>query len=135
MSAAPGALRYPERQAEKPAGVCAVENASGTRRKRPGDARRSRAGRIMRTRPTMVIIGAGQSGARAAHALRDNGWDGGITLLGNECVAPYDRPPLSKAVLLGEKSTTQCALYDEAFYREQRIDLRIDAAVERIDRA
>ena len=89
----------------------------------------------MRTRPTMVIIGAGQSGARAAHALRDNGWDGGITLLGNEGVAPYDRPPLSKAVLLGKKSTEQCALYDEAFYREQRIDLRIDAAVERIDPA
>jgi 3-phenylpropionate/trans-cinnamate dioxygenase ferredoxin reductase subunit len=83
----------------------------------------------------MVIIGAGQSGARAAHALRDNGWDGGVTLLGNECVAPYDRPPLSKAVLLGEKSTAQCALYDEAFYSEQRIDLRIDAAVELIDRA
>jgi 3-phenylpropionate/trans-cinnamate dioxygenase ferredoxin reductase subunit len=89
----------------------------------------------MRIRPTMVIIGAGQSGARAAHALRDNGWDGGVTLLGNECVAPYDRPPLSKAVLLGEKSTAQCALYDEAFYSEQRIDLRIDAAVELIDRA
>src|SRR3984957_593093 len=89
----------------------------------------------MKRQPAMVIVGAGQSGARAAHALRDNGWDGGITLLGNECVAPYDRPPLSKAVLLGEKSTTQCALYDEAFYREQRIDLRIDAAVERIDRA
>jgi 3-phenylpropionate/trans-cinnamate dioxygenase ferredoxin reductase subunit len=89
----------------------------------------------MRTRPTMVIIGAGQSGARAAHALRDNGWDSGITLLGNECVAPYDRPPLSKAVLLGQKSTAQCALYDEAFYSEQRIDLRVDAAVELIDRA
>jgi 3-phenylpropionate/trans-cinnamate dioxygenase ferredoxin reductase subunit len=67
--------------------------------------------------------------------LRDNGWDGGITLLGNEAVAPYDRPPLSKAVLLGQKTTAQCALYDEAFYREQRIDLRIDAPVRHIDRA
>ncbi len=73
--------------------------------------------------------------ARAAHALRDNGWDGGITLLGNEGVAPYDRPPLSKAVLLGEKTTAQCALYDEAFYRDQHIDLRVDAAVQQIDRA
>lgn len=89
----------------------------------------------MRTRPAMVIIGAGQSGARAAHALRDNGWDGGITLLGDERVAPYDRPPLSKAVLLGEKSTAQCALYDDAFYGEQRIELRTDAAVQHIDRA
>ena len=89
----------------------------------------------MKSRPAMVIIGAGQSGARAAHALRDNGWDGEITLLGNEGVAPYDRPPLSKAVLLGQKTTAQCALYDETFYSEQRIDLRVDASVEKIDRA
>ena len=89
----------------------------------------------MKSLPAMVIVGAGQSGARAAHALRDNGWDGGITLLGNEAVAPYDRPPLSKAVLLGQKTTAQCALYDEAFYREQRIDLRVDAPVQHIDRA
>ena len=53
----------------------------------------------MKNRPAMVIIDAGQSGARAARALRDNGWDGELTLLGNEGVAPYDRPPLSKAVL------------------------------------
>jgi len=89
----------------------------------------------MKNRPAMVIIGAGQSGARAAHALRDNGWDGEITLLGNEGVAPYDRPPLSKAVLLGQKTTAQCALYDETFYSEQRIDLRVDASVQQIDRA
>ena len=89
----------------------------------------------MSNTPAMVIVGAGQSGARAAHALRENGWSGDITLLGNEGVAPYDRPPLSKAVLLGHKTTSECALYDEAFYREQRIDLRIDASVQRIDRA
>ncbi|WP_158937908.1 NAD(P)/FAD-dependent oxidoreductase [Burkholderia sp. S171] len=89
----------------------------------------------MKNRPAMVIIGAGQSGARAAHALRDNGWDGEITLLGNEGVAPYDRPPLSKAVLLGQKTTAQCALYDETFYSEQRIDLRVNASVQQIDRA
>ena len=89
----------------------------------------------MKNRPAMVIIGAGQSGARAAHALRDNGWDGEITLLGNEGIAPYDRPPLSKAVLLGQKTTAQCALYDETFYSEQRIDLRVDGSVQQIDRA
>ncbi|MFL9934119.1 FAD-dependent oxidoreductase [Paraburkholderia sp. RL18-103-BIB-C] len=89
----------------------------------------------MTNQPAMVIVGAGQCGARAAHALRENGWKGGITLLGNEGVAPYDRPPLSKAVLLGQKTTGECTLYDEAFYREQRIDLRTDASMERIDRA
>lgn len=88
----------------------------------------------MKATPAMVIIGAGQCGARTAHALRNNGWEGEITLLGNERVAPYDRPPLSKAVLLGERTTAQCALYDDAFYREHRIDLRIDANVQQIDR-
>lgn len=42
----------------------------------------------------MVIVGAGQCGARTAQALRENGWEGEITLLGNEGLAPYDRPPL-----------------------------------------
>ena len=89
----------------------------------------------MTNQPAMVIVGAGQSGARAAQALRDNGWKGAITLLGNEGVAPYDRPPLSKAVLLGQKTTGECTLYDETFYREQRIDLRTEASVQWIDRA
>ncbi|MEI6001022.1 FAD-dependent oxidoreductase [Paraburkholderia bengalensis] len=88
----------------------------------------------MNARPAMVIVGAGQCGARTAHALRENGWDGEITLLGNEGVAPYDRPPLSKAVLLGERTTAQCAFYDDAFYSDQRIDLRVDAGVQQIDR-
>jgi 3-phenylpropionate/trans-cinnamate dioxygenase ferredoxin reductase subunit len=82
----------------------------------------------------MVIVGAGQCGVRTAAALRENGWEGEITLLGNEGSAPYDRPPLSKAVLLGERSTAQCAFYDDAFYRDQRIDLRVDACVQQIDR-
>jgi 3-phenylpropionate/trans-cinnamate dioxygenase ferredoxin reductase component len=89
----------------------------------------------MKPQTAMVIVGAGQTGARTAHALRDNGWDGPITLLGNEGLAPYDRPPLSKSVLLGQKSAAQCALYDEAFYHDNRIDLRVDAPVQAIDRA
>lgn len=83
----------------------------------------------------MVIVGGGQCGARAAHALRENGWDGAITLLGDEGLLPYERPPLSKSVLLGQKTTEQCAIYDNGFYRDHRIDLRIDAAVTAIDRA
>lgn len=89
----------------------------------------------MSVQPAMVIVGAGQCGARAAHALRENGWRGAIALLGNEGVAPYDRPPLSKAVLLGHKHAHECALYDEAFYRDQQIDLHLDASVQKIDRA
>ena len=85
-------------------------------------------------RGAMVIVGAGQCGARTAQALRANGWEGDITLLGNEGLAPYDRPPLSKGVLLGQKTVAQCALYDDAFYRDNRIDLRVDAQVTAIDR-
>jgi len=47
----------------------------------------------------MVIVGAGEAGARAASALRDNGFGGAITLIGEEHHAPYERPPLSKAVM------------------------------------
>ena len=83
----------------------------------------------------MVIIGAGQTGARTAQALRENGWEGGITLLGDEGIAPYDRPPLSKGVLLGQKTPEQCKLLDDTFYRDNRIDLRTDAPAVAIDRA
>ena len=48
---------------------------------------------------SILIIGAGQSGAVAAAALRDLGHEGPITLIGREAHAPYERPPLSKAVL------------------------------------
>ncbi|WP_118182441.1 NAD(P)/FAD-dependent oxidoreductase [Paraburkholderia phosphatilytica] len=89
----------------------------------------------MKPHDAMVIVGAGQCGARTASALRTNGWEGAIVLLGNEGLAPYDRPPLSKQVLLGERTTAQCTLYDEAFYRDNQIDLRVDAAVTAIDRA
>ena len=50
-----------------------------------------------------VIIGAGQAGGRAALALRDNGFEGDVNLIGQEPSPPYNRPPLSKAVLLGKK--------------------------------
>lgn len=52
--------------------------------------------------PGMVIVGAGEAGARAAFALREQGWAGAITLVGDEVHAPYERPPLSKAALLDE---------------------------------
>ncbi|MCC9742056.1 NAD(P)/FAD-dependent oxidoreductase [Streptomyces sp. MNU89] len=54
-----------------------------------------------RTAERVVIVGAGMAGARTAVALREEGWPGAITLLGAESHPPYDRPPLSKAVLQG----------------------------------
>lgn len=82
----------------------------------------------------MVIVGGGQCGARAAHALRANGWEGAIRLIGNERRLPYERPPLSKGVLLGEWDASQCEVYGEAFYREQEIDVIVDSPVLQIER-
>jgi 3-phenylpropionate/trans-cinnamate dioxygenase ferredoxin reductase subunit len=81
----------------------------------------------------VVIIGAGQSGGRAAALLRQEGFGGEIALLGAEAHAPYERPPLSKAVLKGEKPAADCFLYDEPFYAENRIDLRTGARAAAID--
>ncbi|MFH7597728.1 FAD-dependent oxidoreductase [Streptomyces racemochromogenes] len=54
------------------------------------------------TKPGVVIVGAGMAGVQTAVALREQGWTGPLTLLGAEPHQPYDRPPLSKAVLLGK---------------------------------
>ncbi len=72
----------------------------------------------------MVIVGAGHAGGRAAHGLRQAGWTGPVTLIGAEGIAPYERPPLSKDVLMGTKGVADCALFDATFYRESGIDLR-----------
>ncbi len=88
----------------------------------------------MDTMESMVIVGAGQCGARAAQALRRHGWGGSIVLLGEEQEAPYERPPLSKQVLMGHKTTQQCALFDEAFFQEQRISVQLGTPVAGVDR-
>ena len=49
----------------------------------------------------MVIVGASLAGLRAAEAIRDEGFTGHLTLIGDEPWKPYDRPPLSKSVLTG----------------------------------
>ena len=50
----------------------------------------------------VVIVGAGMAGVQTAVQLREHDWPGRILLLGGESHRPYDRPPLSKAVLLGQ---------------------------------
>ncbi|MGE7433350.1 MULTISPECIES: NAD(P)/FAD-dependent oxidoreductase [Kitasatospora] len=55
----------------------------------------------------MVVVGAGMAGAQAALALRQGGWRGPIALVGEERHPPYDRPPLSKDVLLGKRDSTE----------------------------
>ena len=70
----------------------------------------------------VVIIGAGQAGAQAAISLRQMKYEGEITILGDESHLPYERPPLSKAFLLGEQPIEKSFLRSEDFYPDQNIN-------------
>ncbi len=82
---------------------------------------------------SVVIIGAGQAGGRAALALRDNGFEGEIHLIGKEPSPPYNRPPLSKAVLLGKKPVEKTQLTAPENYQEKNINLRLDCGATSVD--
>jgi 3-phenylpropionate/trans-cinnamate dioxygenase ferredoxin reductase subunit len=83
----------------------------------------------------IVVIGAGQAGASLVARLRAQGFDGHITLIGDEPVPPYQRPPLSKKYLLGEMAEERLYLRPESFYADNAIDLQLNAPVTAIDRA
>ncbi len=83
----------------------------------------------------IIVIGAGQAGASLVARLRKDGFDGNITLIGAESVPPYQRPPLSKAYLLGEMEQERLYLRPESFYAEQNITLRLGQPVSAIDPA
>ena len=68
---------------------------------------------------TMVIVGAGLAGASAVEELREQGYDGDITLLGAEPHLPYDRPPLSKALLATDGPHDAPTLRHEASLRAE----------------
>ena len=83
----------------------------------------------------VVVIGGGQAGAALVAKLRNDGFAGAITLIGDEPVPPYQRPPLSKKYLLGELSVERLFLKPERFYAEHDIDLVLDTPATAIDRA
>jgi len=82
----------------------------------------------------VVVIGAGQAGQALVTKLRDLSFDGQITLIGEEPVPPYQRPPLSKKYLLGEMDRERLFLRPESFYGDHDISLRLGQSVESIDR-
>jgi 3-phenylpropionate/trans-cinnamate dioxygenase ferredoxin reductase subunit len=83
----------------------------------------------------IVVIGGGQAGASLVAKLRAEGFEGDITLLCDEPVPPYQRPPLSKAYLLGEMEEARLYFRPETFYTDHRIDLRLNTRAEAIDTA
>ncbi len=83
----------------------------------------------------IVVIGAGQAGASMVAKLRALGHDGPVTLIGDEPVPPYQRPPLSKGYLKGEMALERLFLRPESFYADQGITLRLGSPVTGIDLA
>jgi 3-phenylpropionate/trans-cinnamate dioxygenase ferredoxin reductase subunit len=83
----------------------------------------------------VVIIGAGQAGAQLAAKLRAIGATGAITLIGAEDAPPYQRPPLSKAYLMGDIGADRLWLRSAEFWAEQGITLRLGQSVTAIDTA
>jgi len=81
----------------------------------------------------MVIIGAGKCGVRAAVALREEGYDGPVTLVGAERHLPYERPPLSKEAMLADDPQAK-TIADHARLAAHRIDFIAETAATAIDR-
>ncbi|MDF0530109.1 FAD-dependent oxidoreductase [Tsukamurella sp. 8F] len=84
---------------------------------------------------TIVIIGAGLAGAKAAEALRDKGFDGRLVLIGAEADRPYERPPLSKDYLMGKADRDKAFVHDADWYAAHNVELRTGTRVTAIDPA
>ncbi|PLX37680.1 MAG: pyridine nucleotide-disulfide oxidoreductase [Hyphomicrobiales bacterium] len=83
----------------------------------------------------VVIVGAGQAGFQCADSLRQEGYEGPITLIGEESHPPYQRPPLSKAYLLGDSDAERLKFRADDFYGQNGIDLKLSTGVAAFDRA
>ena len=81
----------------------------------------------------IVVVGAGQAGSSLVCKLRALGFDGDITLIGEEPVVPYQRPPLSKKYLLGDMDLERLYLRPEQYYADQNITLKLGQTVDAID--
>ena len=84
---------------------------------------------------TVIVIGAGQAGAALVAKLRALGYDGALTLIGEEPAPPYQRPPLSKAYLMGEMEAERLWLRAPEFYTDQAITLKLGHKVTAINPA
>lgn len=83
----------------------------------------------------VIIVGGGQAGFQVASSLRAKKFDGPITILAEEPVLPYQRPPLSKEYLKGEVAEHQVLLRPQEFYATRNIEVRLGARVIALDRA
>ena len=96
-------------------------------------ARDVRALIVLKVSDHVVVVGAGFSGWRLVEALRRDGYDGAITLIGEETYAPYDRPPLSKHVLAGKWDVERATLATPERIAECRVALRLGTRANALD--
>lgn len=83
----------------------------------------------------VLIIGGGQAGGRVAQGLREQGFQGTVAMVGREPRLPYERPPLSKAYLLGQTDEAALRLQTAEFWEEQGITIFLGCLVTKLDRA
>jgi 3-phenylpropionate/trans-cinnamate dioxygenase ferredoxin reductase component len=81
-----------------------------------------------------VIVGGSHAAAQLGASLRQGGWEGKISIVGDEAIPPYHRPPLSKAYLAGDKHSDELLIRPAAFYEKSNIDLVLGNQVTAIDR-
>ena len=81
----------------------------------------------------VLIVGGGHGGAQAALALRQRGFEGRVTMVTREAFPPYERPPLSKDYLAGDKPFEKILIRPESFWSERNIEIRTGSAVVAID--
>ena len=80
-----------------------------------------------------VIVGAGLAGVSAVKGIRGKDHEGSILLVGKESSVPYHRPPLSKDLLLGDKTVEEIKIEDEEYYSEQGVEIKLGTEVTGID--
>lgn len=83
----------------------------------------------------VIIVGAGQAGAQVAQSLRQGGYAGPITMVGEEPFLPYERPPLSKDYLAGKREVERLSLRKADFWISRGVEIRTGRRVVAVDRA
>ncbi len=81
----------------------------------------------------IVVVGGGLAGASAIEELRQHGHSGDIVLVGDERHLPYERPPLSKGLLLGTEKVESVFVHDRQWYDDQQVDVRIGSSATALD--
>ena len=93
----------------------------------------NRANHAPMTRHDVVIVGTGHGGAQTAISLRQCGFEGSILLVGRDREPPYERPPLSKEYLSGEKPFERLLIRPGEFWADKQVNLQLGTSVTRID--